>query len=154
MKEVLVCWKSFVSWPSLWLHESVHVLKSWNCTLTPSKAHFTMWSFFFSFSFINHMCIQGLVHFSPLPHPLPYHPLRCGHFLKVKRNHLFFFPLVLIIINTFAFFLLKLGLYVYILNFSILNIFSIIIYPFETFLYGWIKFYHWVSLIYLTIFLL
>jgi hypothetical protein len=31
--------------------------------------------FFFPFSFIIHMCIQGLVHFSPLPPPLPYHPL-------------------------------------------------------------------------------
>jgi hypothetical protein len=31
---------------------------------------------FFFFTFIIHMCIQGLGHFSPLPHPLPYHPPR------------------------------------------------------------------------------
>jgi hypothetical protein len=30
----------------------------------------------FFFSFIIHMCIQGLGHFSPQPPPLPYHPLR------------------------------------------------------------------------------
>jgi hypothetical protein len=31
-------------------------------------------SFFFHFSFIIHMCIQGLVHFSPLPPPPPLPP--------------------------------------------------------------------------------
>jgi hypothetical protein len=30
--------------------------------------------FFFHFSFIIHMCIQGLVHFSPLPPPTPLPP--------------------------------------------------------------------------------
>jgi hypothetical protein len=30
--------------------------------------------FFFHFSFIIHMCIQGLVHFSPLPPPPPLPP--------------------------------------------------------------------------------
>jgi hypothetical protein len=30
--------------------------------------------FFFPFSFIIHMCIQGLVHFSPLPPPPPLPP--------------------------------------------------------------------------------
>jgi hypothetical protein len=30
--------------------------------------------YFFSFSFIIHMCIQGLVHFSPLPPPPPLPP--------------------------------------------------------------------------------
>jgi hypothetical protein len=30
--------------------------------------------FFFHFSFILHMCIQGLVHFSPLPPPPPLPP--------------------------------------------------------------------------------
>jgi hypothetical protein len=29
----------------------------------------------FFFNFIIHMCIQGLGHFSPCPHPLPYYPL-------------------------------------------------------------------------------
>jgi hypothetical protein len=32
-----------------------------------------MW-FFFHFSFIIHMCIQGLGHFSPLPPPPPLPP--------------------------------------------------------------------------------
>jgi hypothetical protein len=30
--------------------------------------------FFFHFSFISHMCIQGLVHVSPLPPPPPLPP--------------------------------------------------------------------------------
>jgi hypothetical protein len=32
------------------------------------------WALFFFFSFIIHMCIQGLVHFSPLPPPPPLPP--------------------------------------------------------------------------------
>jgi hypothetical protein len=31
--------------------------------------------FFLILIFFIHMCIQGLGNFSPLPHPLPYHPL-------------------------------------------------------------------------------
>jgi hypothetical protein len=39
-------------------------LQRWEWTLDVPDSHF---SFFFHFSFIIHMCIQGLVHFSPLP---------------------------------------------------------------------------------------
>jgi len=45
-------------------------------TFTSTFVLSLFFTFFFHFSFIIHMCIQGLVHFSPLPHPLPYHPLR------------------------------------------------------------------------------
>jgi hypothetical protein len=40
------------------------------------KEHWSLmsWNFFFHFSFIIHMCIQGLVHFSPLPPPPPLPP--------------------------------------------------------------------------------
>jgi predicted membrane metal-binding protein len=35
---------------------------------------FNAFSIFFPFSFIIHTCIQGLVHFSPLPPPPPLPP--------------------------------------------------------------------------------
>jgi hypothetical protein len=44
--------------------------------------------FFFHFSFIIHMCIQGLVHFSPLPPPPP---IKMLIFLKVFVYSWYFF---------------------------------------------------------------
>jgi hypothetical protein len=51
---------------------SLHIAQS----LTELLWQFVFSSFFFShFSFIIHMCIQGLVHFSPLPPPPPLPPI-------------------------------------------------------------------------------
>jgi hypothetical protein len=48
--------------------------------LSSVEAEAVQWrNFFFHFSFIIHMCIQGLVHFSPLPPPPPLPPTPCMH---------------------------------------------------------------------------
>jgi hypothetical protein len=57
-------------WQKRRLSGSIHCLYACCiCTLSPLQG-----LFFFHFSFIIHMCIQGLVYFSPLPPPPPLPP--------------------------------------------------------------------------------
>jgi hypothetical protein len=70
-----------------------HILSFWNILAEPEcglgqfrdqviSGHFSFFFFFFHFSFIIHMCIQGLVYFSPLPPPPPHFSTLCNFYKK------------------------------------------------------------------------
>jgi hypothetical protein len=63
--------------------------------------------FFFHFSFIIHLCIQGLVHFSPLPPPPPLPPTPLFFVFELRTWHLLgrwvTLPVLFVLVTLFVF---------------------------------------------------